>query len=839
MLRYNESMDERFRAYEQLGRDNLICISGIRRWCKNAEVEPTAWGLAAESTGLPIGSHALSCPHVSRRVESMNVRGIVSDFLVEHCAGCPHHSPNGDASWGRKIIDEHIAQTERAKRLADERALRVQELRAELRNRSADLANQSNIEARSILRYLESVFSEREEERCDASERIQQAALLGADALPLEAMRLIAALARTPEFAESMLPVCTVLGSARPDARADLVEASLSNFETLLHVESSAAVLQAVSESDLYPLDEIHIKSLILSQDHSPFGPAIYAEGPRYPHSTAVLVASFDADPESVNKVVREQLESKFDRYRHSTCGAIELIQKERPRIALDLLESLVASLNLHDEGDESMYGPSTKIVSILRGALFHSPIVVDQTLAKAFANARPAVQGDILKVYRPPRRSVDEDGQPHPPELADALIQRLLGWIQNERLPVDVRNEALNSLGPVFRQFPSEATDKHETLLGYLAVISTQEEPPDHSPLLEIPGRNKNPVIDQLDRRTDRIKWNTFKRELAECLSILGRHDAPKILNAITDCLDQPLDQINPEFKTLCLRILGEVASKYDIRPQAVPYLWRALMDFSSPSTRAEAIEATVKLFRNGVAPPPDLVEMVLVYLTDEYVAVHQAALRAVTQRRYWFDSSRTYALLVGLRAQLNAYSRETYQLDDICDAILRVCQSEPRWKVAAIGLIETVFPTGEDLVDQNIAHRLIRFSEPVESVAVPIAKLVTIHLGRHERDRLGNSFGPSEREEMIGWLRGLPIDVFQQVTDDLMTCALKVAEQDPWEACFLAGVFGCFLDFRREREVLDAVLGAIPEEPRMEDQRRLVLRLRDAAARNAAFQA
>ena len=512
---------------------------------------------------------------------------------------------------------------------------------------------------------------------------------------------------------------------------------------------------------------------------------------------------------------------------------------KERPRIALDLLESLVESLNLHDEEDESMDGPSTKIVSILRGALFHSPIVVDQTLAKAFANARAAVQGDILKVYRPPRPSVDEGGELHPPEIANVVIQRLMEWIENERLPVDVRNEALNSLESVFRQFPSEAIDKHETLLGYLAVISTQEEPPHHSPLLEIPGRNKDPLIDHLDRHTDRIKWNTFKRDLGECLSILGRHDAPKIIGAITDCLDQPLDQINPDFKSICVRMLGEVAGRYDIRPQAVPYLWRALMDFSSPSTRAEAIEATVKLFRNGVAPPPDLVEMVLVYLTDEYVAVHQAALRAVTQRRYWFDSTQTYALLVGLRAQLNAYSRGTYQLDDICDAILRVCQSEPRWKVAAIGLIETVFPTGEDLVDQNIAHRLIRFSEPAESVAVPVAKLVTIHLARHGRDRRGNSFGLSEREEMIGWLRGLPIDVFQQVTDDLMTCALKVAEQDPWEACFLAGVFGCFLDFRREREVLDAVLGAIPEEPRREDQGRLVLRLRDAAARNAAFQA
>ena len=348
------------------------------------------------------------------------------------------------------------------------------------------------------------MFSEREEERRDASERIQQAALLGADALPLEAVRLIAALARMPEFAESMLPVCRVLGPARHDAAADLLETCLSNIETVLRVELSAAVLQAISELDPYPLEELHIKSLILSQDHNPFGPAIYAEGPRYPHSTAALVASFDADPESVTRVAREQLESQFDRYRHSTCGAIELIQRERPRIALDLLESLLRSLNLHDEGDESMYGPSTKIVSILRGALLYSPVVVDQTLAKAFASARPVVQGDILQVYRTLRRSNDEDDQLHSPEIADVAVGRLLGWIQNERLPVDVRNEALNSLESVFREFPSGAIDKHETLLGYLAIISAQEEPPDHPPLLEIPGRNRNPLIDQLDRHTD-----------------------------------------------------------------------------------------------------------------------------------------------------------------------------------------------------------------------------------------------------------------------------------------------------------------------------------------------
>ena len=834
MLRYEESREGQFHRDIELGKDNQICISGMRRWCKNVEVEPVSRGLYTELTGLPIGSHAVSCPFVTGKTASMNLRWIVSDFLTQHCAGCPHHSSNGDDSWGQEIIDEHLAQAERAQRLADETNLRIQELREELRNQLASLANQATTEARSILAYLEGVFSECAEERNHATERIKQAAILGADALPIEAVRLITTLARTPEYSESMLPVCAVLGPARPDLAEDLIETALSNIETGLHVESSAAVLQSVGGANLYPLNELYIRSLILSQDHHPLAVAFNRERSNYPHSISTLVRSFDADPESVTSIVREQLESEFDQRRHSTCGAAALIQQQRPSIALDLLESLIGSLNLYDV-EETIDGPSTKIVPVLRTALRYSPVVVDQALGKAFAKARPAVQGDIVKVYRWLREAEGDANQLYPPELADVVIDQVLGWVRNERLPIEVRNEALETLEVAFREFPSKAMDELESLLGYLAIISTQEEP-DRLPFLEIPGQPKNQDLDQLDRQSHRIKWNGFKLGVAESLSVLGRCDGPKVFRAISDCLNQPLDQINPDFKARCVSILGEVATEYDTRPQAVPYLWRALMDFSSPGTRAEAIEATVKIFRNGVAPPPNMVEMVLFYLVDEYVVVHQAALRAVTERRYWFDKSRTPEVLVRLEAQLNAYKQKTYQINDICDAIMRIGQTDPRWKAVAIRLIETVFPTGEEFVDRHIAHGMIRFGAPSEAVAVPIARLVAIYLGQHEHNRV-NNFGPSEREQMILWLRSLPIDAFQQVADDLLICALQVAERDVYEGCFLAGVLAHFMEFERERDVLETGLNAIPDEPRRVEQRNLVRRLWEAAAENASL--
>lgn len=837
LLRHEESGDRDFRRYMEIGNDNQVCISGMRRWCKNVEVEPISSGLYAEVTGLPIGSHAVSCPYVSGKTESMNVRWIVSDFLAEHCSGCPHHSPNGDDSWGRDIIEERAAQADREQRLADERKVRIQQLRAELRNQSANLAEQATTEARSILGYLEAVFSECEDERRDASERILQAALLAADALPVEAVHLINALARTPEYSESMVPVCEILGPVRPDVSEDLVETALSNIEKGLNVESSAAVLESVGGFYTYPLDEVYVRNLILSQDHHALAVAFQREASTYPNSISVLVRSYDADPESVTRVVREQLESDIDQLRLSTCGATALIQKERPTIALDVLEALIRSLNLYDVS-ETIYGPSTKVIPILRAALWQSPVIVDQALGEAFSKARPAVQGDILSVYRPMRRSDDDVNQLHAPDSASVVIDRVLGWVRNEQLPVVVRNEALESLESTFRQFPSQGISKLETLIGYLAITSTQEEPPDGPPMLEIPGRARDQFTDQLDRETDRIRWNNFKRGLAECLSVLGSHDAQNISRAIADCLDQPLDQINHEFKAHCIWILGEVATGYDIRPQVLPYLWGGLMDFGSPSTRAQAIEATIKLFRSGVAPPPNMIEMVLIYLADEYVVVHQAALRAVTQRRYWFDNSRTNELLGPLAAQLSAYKQNPYQIDDICEAILRVAKTDPRWKPVAIRLVETAFPTGEELVDENIAYSLTRFSEPSEAVAVPIARFVATYLSQHERDH-HNNFGPSKREQMIGWLRNLPMEYFRQIADDLLNGALQVAKRDTWEGCIIAGVFAHSMEFGQEHDVLKAVLDGIPGEPRREGQRNMVKRLLDAATENASLQA
>ena len=835
MLRREESRDRQFARYVELGRDNLTCISGMRRWCRHVELEPTASGLYAEFTGLPIGAHSVACPYVNGKTESMNVRWIVSDFLVQHCIGCPHHSPNGDISWGQGIIDEHVAQAERAQVLSEETDQRIQQLRGELREKSSLLSEHATAEAQSVLEFLEAVFSDSEQERSRAVERIRQAATIGADLFPDEAVRLIATLAKTPEYSEDMLPVCSVLGPQLPDLAGDLIETALTNIENCLHVEMSAAVLASVGDAVPYPLDEQYVRHLILSQEHHPFFASTREEGARFPHSTTVLIRSLDVDPESVARVIRTELESDLEQHRHNTCSAVVLIQQSRPNLAIDLLDDLIASLNLY-ESDQTGYEPSTVIRRVLRAGLIHNPSVVDEAIGAAFTSARPAVQEDLADVYQRLQRSHDDSNGPLSPLIGQIATARLLQWVRDDRLNIQVRQEALRSLESMYRQFPERAIDDFGALLGYMAIVSAQENPPERAPSLEIPGSTHNELVNQLEQRSDLLRWNAFKNELAQCLTVLSRHDAPMVLQAVTECLDRTLDEINEEFKVRCVSVLGDVAANYELRPRALPYVWRALMDYSSASTRAQAIEAAVKMFGNGVSPPENLVDVVLISLTDNYVVVHQAALRAVIRRSYWFDGNQARGLFASLASLLDAYGPKKYLVDEICDAVMRVGKGNPRYRAFALRLITKFFPTGEEFIDRHIAEGMLRFCEPTDTLAIHVAECLAVYLSEYEPDRL-NHFGDSEREEMIEWMRQMPTSTFCQIAGDLLPFALKIATRDVWEACELAGLFAHHRLFHLEHRVLNTAVDSIPDEPRRDQQQRMVRHLSLAAEANASL--
>ena len=836
MQRMTEGIDKDLAKNLEIGKDNAVCISGIKRWCKHVEVESEASGLYAEMTGLPINPHSIGCPQVSGKSSSMNVRWIVTDFLNEHCSGCPHHAPNGDTSWGQKIIDRHKEDSERKKRVAAEEAARLAAMRDNLRAAARNFSEDAEPAARTIIEHLESIFSEEEVVRTTASERIRQAAKLGADIIPCTVIEMILELATQAEFSGVMLPVLRELAEARPELNGRLAEVALRNIEEDNHIELSAALIEALGDSLNYPLEERYVSKLLLSQDHSTFKYIFPYKEPEYVHNTAVLARSYDAAPESVLNVIRRHLLDEDERVRFGLCGAVELIQRRCPVIADDLLGDLINSMEL--EETDTNDAPSSQIKRILKSAYWTSPETVDELISSKMKRVRPAVQEELVQVYE---SVFDKPGsiESSKPSVATEIARdRLLDWMKDEQIPLDVRVEVVDALKRTARNVPSTMLERFDALLGYLAIVSARETPTP-PPSIVVPGM---PPASSLTRDMDQshtgLSWNRFKGAIQECLEILCRLEPQFAIDPIIECYDQPLEHVDSEFKTRCVPLLSQIGRDYRLRPQVMPLLWKAVTDYSSPLSIAKGLDAVVEMFPHKVRPPANLVEMLIIYLRDRHVVVHQAARRAVARRPNWFGETQSAEILRWLAAHLKHYKSEIYELDDICEAILKIGARHEGTKLQAFALVGQSFPTGERHVDENILKVMMRYCEPNDTLAQFVARRLSVYLGTYGRNRF-YTYEHSERFRMFKWLHHLPEGTLKNVGGDLMVAAKAVAKRDAWESANFASLFGQVQDFQGECEVLEAALEGIPDEPRYREGRGLWRELAKAAKVNASLHA
>ena len=848
MRRFDESQGNDFKKNIKLGEDNAECIRQMRRWCKHVEIERTAEGFYAQLTGLPIASHSIGCPKVEGRHMSMNLHRIFSGFLVEHCAICPHHTPNGDTSWGQEIIDKTKKEVQEREQATKTEAERISQLRSDLRIKSGEISSESEPEAYRILKYLEEFFSEDETECKEASERLQQSALLGADLFPDDAIDLILLLAGSAEFSERMLPVCTTLASKRSELGPRFSQVAFDNIVKGQSPELSAAMLNALGDAVEYPLSEVCIKHLIFSQDHYLFfRNGAYDESDYY-HSTAVIVRNFDADPESVQNIIRRELQNESEVERFQLCGAIKLIQRERPQIAENLLGDLVQSLEFYENAQSGAEKPSEQIIQILQSAFRYSPERVDQFLAESMIRVRPAVQEDIIRVYRGPlfdqpvswEERQDHRNRTEVSEQEKIAIKRLLSWAKDDRFEIDIRSATFEALEIACRDASAEMLNHFDSLLGYFAIISGEERPPASPPKILLPNQTQtqDTQLEQLEESSRIQQWNLFKRRLQGCLEELCKAKPSETFSSVFDCLNQPSAHLEDEFKGCCVSLLGELGRNYTLQTRVLPLIWRALMDYDSAWVRAEAINATVEMFSSlTTMPPQNLVDTIIVHLQDPKVIVHQAARQAVARCSRWFDKRQSLKVLRCLEAHLRVYRDDEYKLDDICDAILKIGHRDESLKLLALRMVKSVFPTKEDLVDSKIAKNLIRFCEPNEKIAKFVAKDIGVYLAHHDRDRY-NYYGYSERLRFFEWLHKLPVATYQSIADDLLVSALQLAKRDAWKSYHFASLFSHFRAFQYEQNVLETAVNALAKEPRHEAFRTKLQQLAMIAAGNASLQ-
>lgn len=846
MRRFQESQNNDFERSVKLGQDNAECLRQMRDWCKHVEIKRVSGGLYEQITGLPISSHSIGCKYVAGGSESMNLRWIFSNHLVNHCANCSYHKANGNTSWGQMIIENQRQETQRQEQAALHEANRISELRAELRGKTREISIEAEPEAYRILQFLEELFSEEDSKRNEASQRLKQSASIGPDLFPDEAIDFVLLLACSDEFAKLILPVCVELARGRSLGLTDrLCEIVFNNIEKGFCLELSASVLVALGDAVIYPVQDIYIERLLLLQNHyHPLG-GWGSSRLNYSDCTTILVKSFDADPQSIVNVVRRELQNEDDFVRIHLCGALKLIQKERPQVALSLLKDLATSLELYEDQELGTQTPSGEIIHILQAAFQYSPEHIDRFLAESIIQTRQTVQADIVRIYRDQfiERNISWEerlklGERNEVSNCEQIaIQRLILWMQDDRIEIDTRADVLEALEVACKYATAGVLIHFDVLLGYFAIISSQEHPPDPPPKILIPGQIEPPQLEQLNTFSRNQQWSIFKQRLQQCLAEICEAKPVEVFDSVTGCLNQSLDHIKDEFKACCVSLLGEIGKDYRQQPRVLPFIWNALMAYNSAWVRAVAINASVEVFSNSsVSPPTNLVDTIIIHLSDPIVAVHKAALRAVSWRSGWFDERQSLEVISCLAAHLHAYRDDHYQLDNICAGITAISRRNQQLKATAIRMIESIFPTGEKLVDSKIVEDLMRLCKPNEQLAHLVAKNIAKYLECYERDRY-NDYGHSTRNYMFRWLHELPAGAYQHVEKDLFSSASILAERDAWEACQFASLFAHFRDYGKESKILEVASNSLPDEHRTEPLRNKLSELKMMAAGNAAL--
>lgn len=839
LKRYEEAEQSRFQIAIEIGLENQKWLDGMTKWCSHFEMTQTTFGMYAQQTQLPIASFRVGCPKVAEGgSEGMHLSWSCSRFLEDHCAGCEFHEPNGDTSWAQNVIDEMIEARKLRESHIAERDAKVERLRNELKSRPAKIKENVDSVATKVVTYLEAFFDVDEAKRKQATERLIEAAKIAADLFPDEAIQLVGELGGMQEFATDLMSVAIILANNREDHDDLFATRATANIESGLEIELSSALLGEVAEKVAMPLSERAIKHLLIRQEHGFF--AVHHDRKDFTNATSVLVRCLDADEEAVRKPILEFLKSSSDIVRFQLCGAIRLIQKDRPKFVLTLLDALLDALTLVES--ETQDPPSGAIVQILQSAFRHSPELIDCALEKLMSSQRPAVGEDIVNVYRNLLLGESENRQrvrsrEEITEFEKVAFARILEWIKDDSIDLEVRVAALEVLEFACEYASSEALEQFDSLLGYYALICKLAGPPPEPPKIVLPDEApEDPQLKQL-KNSSRIQfWGFFKQRLRKSLGNLCETLPKETFDSVAGCLRNTNADLGDEFKACCVSLLGQLGKDYLLRPQVLPLLMKGLMDYDSSLVRATAIEALVEVFsHSNASPPANMIDTIIVHLRDTYVIVHKSALQAVRRRPSWFNEAQAIEVLSTLPGHLQTYGDRPYQLDDICDAILGIGGRSKRLRLYALRQVESIFPMKQKLVDQKIIDELIRYYEPDDALAPIVARMVAICLSHYDRDRYNTD---RRRIKSFRWVQSLSAENFQTVMDDVLREGKLLASRSGWESTQFAAVFANFESFDAEAEVLTQALESIPEEPRTEDLRGMINSLRLISFANSNLQ-
>jgi|GEM_PF-2999905 len=810
--------DQMFSQGWEIGQANQRLLPRVKRWCRHIDVKMTSYGMLAQATGLPIGHLKVICPHGNTFSESAHLSWEASEFILHNCVGCTHHEEISPDNYGREVL----AEKERRDRQEADAVDRRKELKAQSYEAAAAALKSGQPKEESVNRFVLDMFGS--EEEADRSKVLLiEAAELGWDFFSDAALDVLAD-AFTGRNGVSCIEAARMVCRHRKMVPDALTPAALKAVEQ--GCDAACGLLSDAIESGQDAAAILRALPLIIAvPEYGGFGvlAGLSGEWPTYPGSVELVCTLMKISSETLTGAFAERLKSPEKLVRFN---AIRLLTDLLPRQVeeiMPLIDELLRSLELPDDIYEGSSADGAAC-NLLAHLYAYAPQTVEASIRAFLRMASQDARVLVLDVYsRLALHGVQEERERwrgwrgfegfrrglYARHGGMAIDQLFLAIGDLASSPRD-RHEICDSLKGLIECYPEEGIARIERILGRL-MITVRE------------ARNAPPpltgdVLARMEAMSRDSSYDALKRVLTEIIAELARYKPREVFAAIQDLLGRlsSKDEAESEVKAQLVGTLTSFAETYELVPEVVRELYKHLADFESVGVRASAILVAGDLLSSIPQSVPDnIVELLTVYLTDDYVAIHRNSVRALASCKFQKDE-RGHTVLSRL-LEIERYYRQkpgkVYFLREIFSTLRR---SFREWPEVKRYIARTLLPAYTRLPDRHFADDMLALmGERVSAypeLARPFVQAALDHLKSTERDPY-NDDSHTDRGKIRDRLRDVPLDALVAEMERVRGVIQAKAGKDTFDVIHLLEILSFRELYAEAAALAEEALSLVPD--------------------------
>ena len=600
----------------ETGRRNAELISLGKAWCTHIRADrgPLGVGIIEEMTDLPVAGGRLTCDFARQPVglAGMELAATALGFYRDNCIGCTDRAPGNRvpnlSTWAEPLLAER-AEQQQAWEEAQQAELAERQKRADHRTLVARALSATSQEIVALINRIDL-----EQGDTDAYESLRDHARLAPDAFTDDIKELLYSDTRLLQ-SSVLLEVLLAVDTPGPQLHDLCLNAVRENWGL---TEGCRYLSEHGLRADL---DEDLLDAIVFHA--APGDRMMFAVMFVTPGEPAALLHYHSLAPDAVEERVKVLLRHGHSWRRAAAAAASQALVAASPACGERLLTALLDGLR-HEDDMYDQDRPAGKIASVVAVVLGHMPEFVDAAVDRRWGRASAEYRARLIDCYH----SVFRRGSELlPTEVGRIVVARAVSALSE---PFDqgssgygggYQGRASDLLEGAVRVSPTEALQWNVLIWLLLDWVDREHnlaEPDPSDPLAP------------LQQMAAQARIGYIIRHLLDAVVALGRRDPSA---SITECSEiYSGTEAAPSVRSEVVRLAGRVAAASGAINDALPLIYTAMLG-DDQSVRAAGMEAAEAVM--GAIPhesiPPLLAQAVVAGLTDKYLIVVRAAIKAV----------------------------------------------------------------------------------------------------------------------------------------------------------------------------------------------------------------